>query len=93
MEYDVAFGLENHAVSHDKMKAIVIQSLDNVDMKEYMEYEPHSLSGGQKQRVAIAGVLALSPDVIILDEATSMLDPQGKQSLLSLIKQVKQEKI
>lgn len=54
MEYDVAFGLENHAVSHDKMKAIVIQSLDNVDMKEYMEYEPHSLSGGQKQRVAIA---------------------------------------
>ena len=61
MEYDVAFGLENHAVSHDKMKAIVIQSLDNVDMKEYMEYEPHSLSGGQKQRVAIAGVLALSP--------------------------------
>ena len=74
------------------MKAIVIQSLDNVDMKEYMEYEPHSLSGGQKQRVAIAGVLALSPDVIILDEATSMLDPQGKQSLLSLIRQVKQEK-
>lgn len=92
VEYDVAFGLENHAVPHDKMKAIVIQSLDNVDMKEYMEYEPHSLSGGQKQRVAIAGVLALSPDVIILDEATSMLDPQGKQSLLSLIKQVKQEK-
>jgi len=92
VKYDVAFGLENHLVPHEEMQEIVAQSLKDVGMTDYAEYEPQSLSGGQKQRVAIAGVLALSPSVIILDEATSMLDPQAKQSLLELIRKVKKYK-
>lgn len=74
------------------MKEIVAQSISDVGMTDYADSEPHSLSGGQKQRVAIAGVLALSPSVIILDEATSMLDPQAKKSLMSLIQEVKATK-
>ncbi|PNZ69103.1 energy-coupling factor transporter ATPase [Staphylococcus croceilyticus] len=92
VKYDVAFGLENHSVPHDAMHEIVKQALEDVGMSSYEDYEPQSLSGGQKQRVAIAGVLALSPSVVILDEATSMLDPSAKQSLLKLIHKVKQEK-
>lgn len=92
VKYDVAFGLENHSVPTEEMHDIVKQSLQDVGMSDYADYEPQSLSGGQKQRVAIAGVLALSPSVIILDEATSMLDPQAKQSLIQLIRNVKQDK-
>lgn len=92
VKYDVAFGLENHAVPTEKMKEIVAQSISDVGMTDYADSEPHSLSGGQKQRVAIAGVLALSPSVIILDEATSMLDPQAKKLLMSLIQEVKATK-
>ncbi|PTI43901.1 energy-coupling factor transporter ATPase [Staphylococcus succinus] len=89
VEYDVAFGLENHAVAYEQMRELVPKALLDVDMLDRAEYEPQSLSGGQKQRVAIAGVLALNTDIIILDEATSMLDPAGRKELLTLIHQLK----
>lgn len=91
VKYDVAFGLENHAVPHDEMHRRVSEALKQVDMLERADYEPHALSGGQKQRVAIASVLALNPSVIILDEATSMLDPDARQNLLDLVRIVKSE--
>lgn len=89
VKYDVAFGLENHAVPHDEMHRRVSEALKQVDMLERADYEPNALSGGQKQRVAIASVLALNPSVIILDEATSMLDPDARQNLLDLVRIVK----
>lgn len=91
VKYDVAFGLENHAVPHDEMHRRVSEALEQVDMLERTDYEPNALSGGQKQRVAIASVLALNPSVIILDEATSMLDPDARQNLLDLVRKVKSE--
>lgn len=91
VKYDVAFGLENHAVPHDEMHRRVSEALKQVDMLERADYEPNALSGGQKQRVAIASVLALNPSVIILDEATSMLDPDTRQNLLDLVRIVKSE--
>ncbi|MCC1293931.1 energy-coupling factor transporter ATPase [Staphylococcus aureus] len=91
VKYDVAFGLENHAVPHDEMHRRVSEALKQVDMLELADYEPNALSGGQKQRVAIASVLALNPSVIILDEATSMLDPDARQNLLDLVRKVKSE--
>lgn len=91
VKYDVAFGLENHAVPHDEMHRRVSEALEQVDMLERADYEPNALSGGQKQRVAIASVLALNPSVIILDEATSMLDPDARQNLLDLVRKVKSE--
>lgn len=91
VKYDVAFGLENHAVPHDEMHRRVSETLKQVDMLERADYEPNALSGGQKQRVAIASVLALNPSVIILDEATSMLDPDARQNLLDLVRIVKSE--
>ena len=91
VKYDVAFGLENHAVPHDEMHRRVSEALEQVDMLERADYEPNALSGGQKQRVAIASVLALNPSVIILDEATSMLDPDARQNLLDLVRIVKSE--
>lgn len=91
VKYDVAFGLENHAVPHDEMHRRVSEALKQVDMLERADYEPNVLSGGQKQRVAIASVLALNPSVIILDEATSMLDPDARQNLLDLVRKVKSE--
>ncbi|MCG7338317.1 energy-coupling factor transporter ATPase [Staphylococcus sp. ACRSN] len=92
VEYDVAFGLENHAIEHDVMREIVPKVLKDVDMLDRLDYEPQSLSGGQKQRVAIAGVLALNTKVIVLDEATSMLDPAGRTELLNLIRHLNIEK-
>lgn len=92
VEFDVAFGLENHAVSYEKMQQIVPHVLQDVEMLDKAKYEPQSLSGGQKQRVAIAGVLALNTDIIILDEATSMLDPSGRKELLNLIRELKQQR-
>ena len=79
---DVAFGLENNGIPHDEMIKRVKDALERVHMADFLDQEPHHLSGGQKQRVAIAGVIALRPKVIILDEATSMLDPLGREEVL-----------
>ncbi len=86
---DVAFGLENRQVPRDEMQTRIQQSLAAVDMVELADAEPAMLSGGQKQRVAIAGILALEPKIIILDEATSMLDPAGRQLVLNLLQQLR----
>lgn len=88
---DVAFGLENNAIPREEMHKRVEAALEKVNMLSFLDQEPHHLSGGQKQRVAIAGVIALKPSIIVLDEATSMLDPQGRQEVLELIKELKQE--
>ncbi|EFO66534.1 ABC transporter, ATP-binding protein [Lactobacillus iners LactinV 11V1-d] len=86
---DVAFGLENRNIDRNQMIDIVTDSLKQVDMLKFADKAPNMLSGGQKQRVAIAGVLAIKPKIIILDEATSMLDPDGKNIILKLIKNYK----
>lgn len=88
---DVAFGLENQGVPRDKMIERVKDAIEKVKMAEYIEKEPARLSGGQKQRVAIAGVVALHPAIIILDEATSMLDPQGRKEVLETVKMIKEK--
>src|SRR3954447_21017054 len=82
---DVAFALENNGIPREDMVVRVIDSLKSVQMDGFLNQEPHNLSGGQKQRVAIAGVIALRPSVIILDEATSMLDPKGREEVLDLV--------
>lgn len=92
VEYDVAFGMENQGIEYSLMHTIVDQVLTEVGMLEMKTFEPSHLSGGQKQRVAIAGILAMSPDVIILDEATAMLDPEGKESIMNLIKAIQDER-
>ncbi|TLG80074.1 energy-coupling factor ABC transporter ATP-binding protein [Vagococcus zengguangii] len=92
VEDDVAFGLENHGVARDDMLRIVKESLEKVRMSDFASKEPVRLSGGQKQRVAIAGVVALSPNVIILDEATSMLDPEGRMEVINTIQEIREEK-
>ncbi|MGX6446208.1 energy-coupling factor ABC transporter ATP-binding protein [Neobacillus sp. K501] len=89
---DVAFGLENHGIPRDEMVLRVQDSLKKVKMDHFLNQEPHHLSGGQKQRVAIAGVLALRPSIIILDEATSMLDPRGREEVLETVRELKAEK-
>lgn len=86
VRYDIAFGLENRMVPPEKMEKLVLEYATKVNMQNYLEKEPHSLSGGQKQRVAIAGILAIESDVIILDESTSMLDPEGTKEVIELIK-------
>ncbi|WP_323704122.1 energy-coupling factor transporter ATPase [Mammaliicoccus sp. Dog046] len=91
VEYDVAFGMENQSVEYNKMHDIVDQVLQEVGMSEMKTFEPSHLSGGQKQRVAIAGILAMSPEIMILDEATAMLDPEGKESIMHLIKTLQDE--
>lgn len=92
VEDDVAFGLENAGVPREEMITRVEAALSQVGMLEFRTKEPVNLSGGQKQRVAIAGVLALQPKIIILDEATSMLDPDGREEVMAVIRQVKEEK-
>lgn len=89
---DIAFGLENHQVPTKDMMPIIEQYATYVDMLNYLDKDPSHLSGGQKQRIAIAGVLAMSPDLIIFDEATSMLDPIGKREIKALIKKINQER-
>lgn len=92
VEDDVAFGLENRQVSVNKMHQLIEESLKLVGMLDYRHVEPVNLSGGQKQRVALAGILALSPQFIVLDEATSMLDPAARLEILELLKKLKQER-
>lgn len=89
MADDVAFGLENRGVSHSEMVKVVPEAIKAVGMSEYINAEPANLSGGQKQRVAIAGILAIKPKIIVLDEATSMLDPEGRDQILSIVQAMK----
>ncbi|WP_181351001.1 energy-coupling factor ABC transporter ATP-binding protein [Thalassobacillus sp. CUG 92003] len=89
---DVAFGMENHGIPREVMVERLGESLEAVGMEGYETHEPHHLSGGQKQRVAIAGVLAVSPQLIILDEATVMLDPLGRKDIMETIREVQRER-
>ncbi|HIC0209692.1 TPA: energy-coupling factor ABC transporter ATP-binding protein [Streptococcus agalactiae] len=91
VEDDVAFGLENKGIPLKDMKERVGQALDLVGMSEFKMRDPARLSGGQKQRVAIAGAVAMRPQVIILDEATSMLDPEGRLELIRTIRAIRQK--
>ncbi|MBR6792568.1 MAG: energy-coupling factor transporter ATPase [Ruminococcus sp.] len=88
VEEDVAFGLENLGVPYEEMRQRVDEALKAVNMYDYRMHSPSQLSGGQKQRVAIAGIIAMRPKVIILDEPTAMLDPKGRKEVLSTIKQM-----
>lgn len=89
---DIAFGLENICVDPKEMDTIIETYASKVGMLDFLEHEPTKLSGGQKQRVAIAGILAMAPSIIILDEATSMLDPIGKREINELVKQLNKDK-
>ena len=88
---DIAFGLENHQIDPKLMDGIINDYAARVDMTKYLDQEPTRLSGGQKQRVAIAGVLAMKPEILILDEATSMLDPEGKAEINALVNALHKE--
>ncbi|MBS4217421.1 energy-coupling factor transporter ATPase [Bacillus sp. FJAT-49711] len=86
---DVAFALENMNLSYEEMKKRVEDALEAVDMSSFRLHDPSHLSGGQKQRVAIAGILALRPDVLLLDEALVMLDPRSRRELISILRHLK----
>ena len=88
---DIVFGLENMQIESEKMDDIILKYAKEVNMLEFLDKEPSNLSGGQKQRVAIAGILAMNPELIILDEATSMLDPQGKKEIKDLVFRLHEE--
>ncbi|AIM24409.1 energy-coupling factor ABC transporter ATP-binding protein [Melissococcus plutonius] len=91
VEDDIAFGLENQGIPRDEMVLRVKNALEKVRMTEFVTREPAHLSGGQKQRVAIAGIVALRPAIIILDEATSMLDPEGREEVIATIRAIKEK--
>ncbi|HPY83704.1 MAG TPA: energy-coupling factor transporter ATPase, partial [Ruminococcus flavefaciens] len=91
VEEDVAFALENLGVPYEEMRRRVDESLKAVNMYDYRLHSPSQLSGGQKQRIAIAGVIAMQPECIILDEPTAMLDPQGRKEVMSTIMRMNRE--
>ena len=91
VEDDIAFGLENKCFPHEKMQEEINLFADSVNMLDHLKKEPINLSGGQKQRVALAGALILRPEILILDEATSMLDPKGKSTVRKVIDKIHQE--
>ena len=91
VEEDVAFALENMGVEPAEIRRRVDEALKQVEMYEYREHAPHQLSGGQKQRVAIAGILAMRPRCIVLDEPTAMLDPKGRREVMKTIRQLNRE--
>ncbi len=92
VEEDVAFGPENLGLCPEEIKRRVVESLSAVEMTDYLKHAPHQLSGGQKQRVAIAGVLAMQPQVLVLDEPTAMLDPSGRREVLETVKRLNKQK-
>lgn len=91
VEDGVAFGLENKGLPYKEMVSRVQEALSFVGMMDFKDREPARLSGGQKQRVAIAGIIAMRPSILILDEATSMLDPEGRQELIQYIEDIRQQ--
>lgn len=91
VEDDVAFGPENLGVEPSEIRKRVDEALKNVGMYEFRSFEPHKLSGGQKQRVAIAGIIAMQPDCIVLDEPTAMLDPRGRREVMATVKRLNEE--
>ena len=91
VKYDIAFGLENRKVPREEMKSLIREYTEKVGMENELEREPQTLSGGQKQRVAIAGILAMNCETVILDEATSMLDPEGEEEITGLITELKEK--
>lgn len=91
VEEDVAFGPENQGVEPKEIRRRVDEALDIVEMGHYKKHAPHLLSGGQKQRIAIAGILAMNPDCIVLDEPTAMLDPSGRKEVMSTIEKLNKE--
>ena len=92
VEEDVAFGPENLGVPHEQLRGRVDDALRAVNMLEFAKKAPHHLSGGQKQRIAIAGILAMEPEILIMDEATAMLDPKGRGEVLDTVKRLNREK-
>ena len=91
VEDDVAFGPENLGVPRDEIERRITWALDVVNMTEYRYSTPHNMSGGQKQRIASAGVLAMKPRVLVLDESTSMLDPEGRREVMDVVKKLNEE--
>ncbi|HKM32555.1 MAG TPA: energy-coupling factor transporter ATPase [Oscillospiraceae bacterium] len=91
VEEDVAFAPENMGVPSEEIRVRVDDALKAVDMYEYREHAPHQLSGGQKQRVAVAGIIAMLPECIVLDEPTAMLDPRGRKEIISTIRKLNKE--
>ncbi len=92
VEEDVAFGPENLGIAPDKIRERVDNALKAVDMYDYRKHAPYKLSGGQKQRIAIAGILAMQPECIVLDEPTAMLDPNGRDEVLSTLLKLNKDK-
>ncbi|KXT76099.1 energy-coupling factor transporter ATPase [Streptococcus sp. DD12] len=92
VEDDIAFGLENQGISHEEMVEKIQQALEQVHMTDFRNREPARLSGGQKQRVAVAGALILEPKILVLDEATSMLDPAARAEIIGLIQEIRQKR-
>lgn len=94
VEEDIAFGMENLGIAQDVMRQRISEVLEKVNMSDFRNKPPHLLSGGQKQRVAIAGIIAMRPDYLVLDEPTAMLDPEGRREVIDTIIQLnKQEKL